>query len=49
MEVNSTEGEDAATETIVSIIKSTLVQVDVVMQEDNAPWHTAKICEGKFG
>ena len=34
MEVNSTEGKDAATETMVSTIKSALAQVDAVMQED---------------
>ena len=34
MEVDSTEGEDTATETIVSIIKSILAQADAVMQED---------------
>ena len=31
MEVDSIEGEDTATETMVSTIKSTLVQADVVM------------------
>ena len=31
MEVDSTEGEDAATETMVSTIKSVLAQVDAVM------------------
>ena len=31
MEVDSIEGEDAATETMVSTIKSVLVQADVVM------------------
>ena len=34
MEVDSTEGEDAITETMVSTIKSALVQANVVMRED---------------
>ena len=34
MQVDSTEGEDAATETMVSTIKSALAQADAVMRED---------------
>ena len=34
IEVDSTEGEDAATETMVSTIKSALAQADAVMRED---------------